>query len=282
MVMDRAGRRWRRGRGCSNRRTRREFVVRSERGERYYHRRTNDRNRTSKMKLLLVILLPVSLCAQSGLDRPRVGQILDEHGSLRPVFGVGGSFTTNAPFEGRVLSTACSRSLCLVKTDSAILSGSSVTAAPPGPAVIGLDGATAWIYFSESKQFSYWQAGTLSPLDWSVDGEVLSLQAALRLAVRRDSGVWIISSDGTILDSLPPEAGPVLLIEGGAVVYATPDSVVLRKSGGAEIRFSAPGVDALFQMGAGYVEARSGTAIYALRTAAGIERLFLLPGSSKK
>jgi len=234
------------------------------------------------MRVLLAILLPVSLCAQSGLDRARAGQTLDEHGSLRPIFGVGGSFARGAPFEGKVLSTACSRALCLVKTDSAILSGSSVTPAPPGAAVIGLDGPNAWIYLSESKQFLYWQAGTLSPLDWSVDGEVLSLQAAARIAVRRESGVWILSNDGTILDSLPSEAGPVLLIEGGAVVYATPDSVVLRKSGGAELRFAAPAVDALIQMGEGYVEARSGAAIYALRTAAGIERLFLLPGNSKK
>jgi hypothetical protein len=234
------------------------------------------------MKTLLAVLLPVGLWGQPGLNRPRVGQMLDEQGLLRPIFGIGGSFTTGTPFEGRVLSTACSRLVCLVKTDSSILSSSSITAAPSGPAVIGLDGANAWIYFSEPKQFAYWQAGVLSLLDLSVDGEVLSLQPELRIAVRRPSGVWIISGDGTILDSLPPETGSVLLIEGGGVVYATPDSVVLRKSGGAELRFAAPGVDALFQMGEGYVEARSASATYALRTAAGIERLFLLPGSARK
>jgi hypothetical protein len=199
---------------------------------------------------------------------------------------VGGSFTTGIPFEGRVLSTACSRVLCLAKTDSAILSGNLVTAAPAGPAVIGLDGANAWIYFFHTRRFGHWQSGTLTLFDPSIDlsmeGEVLSLQAGLKLAVRWHSGVWIISGDGSILDSLPSDTGPVLLLEGGEVVYATPDAVVLRKSGGAELRFSAAGIDALFQMGEGYVEARSPTATYALRTVAGMERLFLLPESSKK
>jgi hypothetical protein len=241
------------------------------------------------MRIVLAVLLPTALCAQSGLDVPRVGQMLDQRGFLRNVFGVGGSFTAGPPFEGefegKVLSTACSRALCLAKTDSAIVSGNSVTAAPPGPAVIGLDGASAWIYFSETQQFAHWQAGALTPFDLKIDGEILSLQAGLeaglRLAVRRDSGVWIISAEGAILDSLPPETGPVLLIDGGAIVYGAPDVVVLRRSNGTELRFNARGVDALFQAGEGYVEVRSGGAIYALRTAAGMERLFLLPGSGK-
>jgi hypothetical protein len=181
---------------------------------------------------------------------------------------------------------ACSRHLCLAKTASAMLSGNSVTAAPAGPAVIGLEGTNAWIYFSETRQFAHWHSGMLTMFDLSFDlsmeGEVLSVQAGLKLAVRRDSGVWIISGDGSILDSLPSETGPVSLIEGGEVVYATPGAVLLRKSSGAELRFSAAGIDALFQMGEGYVEARSPTATYALRTVAGMERLFLLPGSPKK
>jgi hypothetical protein len=231
------------------------------------------------MKMLLAILLPIGLSAQAGLDRPRVGQMLDERGFLRPVFGVGGSFTTGLPFEGRVLSMACSRVLCLAKTDSAILSGNSVTAAPAGPAVIGLDATNAWIYFSQTRQFAHWQSETLTMFDLGVEGEVLSIQAGLKLAVRRHSGVWIISNDGSILDSLPPGTGPVLLMGGGAVVYATPDSVVLRASSGSELRFDAPGVDALFQAGDGYVEARSRSTAYALRTTAGMERVFHLPGS---
>ena len=186
-------------------------------------------------------LFAAALCAQTGLNRAKVGEMLDERGSLRPVFGIGGSFTSGAPVAERVLSIACSRRLCVAKTDSAILSRNSSVAAPSGPAMIGLDGASAWFFFSSTRQVGYWQAGTLSLSDLDADGEVLSIQAGLRLAVRRESGVWIISGDGTILDSLPAETGPVLLIEGGSAVYATPDSVVLRRAGGSELRFTAGG-----------------------------------------
>jgi hypothetical protein len=225
----------------------------------------------------------VSLWAQSGLDRPRIGEMLDERGLLWPVFGIGGSFTVDGPRASRVLSTACSRALCLAKTDSALLSsdtttaGDATTAAPPGPAEIALHGTSAWIYFPQTRQFARWHAGTLEWVNLNVDGEVLSVQAGWKLAVRRDTGITIISAEGAALDSLPSGAGPVLLMDNGGVVYATSDSLVLRRPGGSEMRFAAADVAALFQMGEGYLEARSDAAIYALRTDVGREHLFLLP-----
>jgi hypothetical protein len=117
----------------------------------------------------------------------------------------------------------------------------------------------------------------LNIVDLNIDGDVLSIQAGWKLAVRRGAVVWIVSSAGATLDSLPPEAGPVLLLDDGGVAYATSDSLVLRRPSGNEMRFDAPGVDALFQLGDGYLEARSSVAVYALRTAAGRESLFLLP-----
>jgi len=235
------------------------------------------------MRLLLLIAgLSVPLWAQSGLNRPRVGEMLDERGFLWPVFGVGGSFTVDDPRATRVLSTACSRMLCLVKTDSELLSGDTAIAAPPGSAEIAIHGMSAWIYFPQTRQFARWKAGALDLEDLNIDGNVLSVQAGWKLAVRRGAGVWIVSGAGAILDSLPSEAGPVLLLDDGGVAYATSDSLVLRRPGGNEMRFEAPGVDGLFQMGDGYLEARSGVALYALRTAAGRENLYLLPRKIQK
>jgi hypothetical protein len=230
--------------------------------------------------LLLIVCLP--LWAQSGLDRPQVGQMLDEQGFLWPVFGMGGSFTVDVASASRVLSTACTRALCLAKTNSAILTGGAAKPAPLGGAKIAIHGATAWIYFPKTRQFGLWRAGTLTLTELNVDGEVLALQAGWKLAVRRDSGVWIVSGDGVILDSVPSEAGPVLLLDDGGVVYATSDSLVLRRPGGNEMRFATPSVNVLFQLGEGYVEARSGVAIYALRTSTGREQLFQLPQRTRK
>jgi hypothetical protein len=237
------------------------------------------------MRILLLVLIgafAVPLWAQSGVDRPRVGEMLDERGFLWPVYGVGGSFTLDDPRASGVLSAACSRALCLAKTNSVLLlDDTAIAAAPPGPAEIAIHGASAWIYFPQTRQFARWKAGTLNPvasnIALNVDGDVLSVQAGWKLAVRRDNGVWIVSGEGETLDSLPSATGPVLLLDDGGVVYATSDSLVLRRSGGNETQFSAPGIDALFQMGDGYVEARSSAALYALRTAAGRESLYLLP-----
>lgn len=88
--------------------------------------------------------------------------------------------------------------------------------------------------------------------------------------------MWVVASEGTILDSLPPQATAVLLLP-GMKMYATADSLVLRKSDGSELSFPAPGIVSLSAMGDGYVEARSASGIYALRVVAGSERLFALP-----
>jgi hypothetical protein len=231
------------------------------------------------MKYALAIVACVYACAQPALDRPMLGQILDHQGLLHPVTGVGGSFQLD-PAVGRwILTTACSRQLCLAKTNAAIVSGAASTPAPPGPALIALDGPTAVVYFRDANQFARWQAGALTPLDIQVDAEVLALRSVnsqVSLAVRRASGVWIVAADGTILDSLPAETIAVLLLS-DATVYSTATELVLRKSSGAEIRFPVSAVSALFAMDDGYVEALTPGAAYALRSVAGREELYVLP-----
>ncbi len=74
----------------------------------------------------------------------------------------------------------------------------------------------------------------------------------------------------------PSQAGAVLLLP-DATVYSTSDALVLRKADGSEVRFAVVGVTALYAMGEGYVEAMTPLGVYALRTVAGREALFVLP-----
>jgi len=70
-----------------------------------------------------------------------------------------------------------------------------------------------------------------------------------------------------------------MLLKDGALL-ATRHGVILRHTDGTEILLDAPGVDAFFAMGDGYVQARAGGTMWAVRTDAGRERIFLLPGVS--
>jgi hypothetical protein len=236
--------------------------------------------------LVPVCLLPVGLRAQSGLNRPDLGLMIDRQGLLRPVGGVSGSFLVGAPQAVGALSFACSQALCVAKLKNAIFAGGSSFAAPKGDAVIAADESGATIYFRESGQFVRWQNGALTPLDWEVAGEILSIGSGTSgptLAVLRNGSVWIVSTAGAVLDSLPTSTQAVLLgtgTNGGATVYATASDVVLRRADGSEIHFAATGVSQLFAMSDGWVEARGKNALFALRTDSGHESLYWLPQPS--
>jgi hypothetical protein len=253
-------------------------------------------------------LLPVALRAQSGLNRPDLGLIIDRQSLLRTVAGVSGSFLVGGPQAAGALSFACSQALCVAKLKDSILfstrttdfclcapvstrttdfplcalaSGSSF-AAPEGDAVIAADESGATIYFRESGEFVRWQDGALTPLDWVVAGEILSIGAGTSgptLAVLLNGGVWIVSTSGAVLDSLPSSAQAVLLLS-SATVYATASDVVLRRTDGSEIQFAATGVSQLFAMSDGWVEVRGKNALFALRTDSGHENLYWLPQPS--
>lgn len=176
----------------------------------------------------------------------------------------------------------CSRALCVAKLEDSVLAGDALVFAPPGSAPIAISGSEAVLYFSVVRRFAWLQNGALTPFDLAVDGEVVALRAkstGIDLAVRREDGIRIVSSEGATLDFLPAEATTALLLP-DSVVYATPDQLVLRLSDGSEKRFEAAGIQDLFAMTDGWVEARSAMAIFALRTDAARERLYLLPKPS--
>jgi len=236
------------------------------------------------MKAAMFLLSAAGAWAQSGLGTPFTGQMIDAQGSLRPVYGLSGNFTLGGAIAQRVLASACSQALCLAKTESSLVWPGGATSAPPGAAEIALDATGATVHFDRTGEFARWQNGSLTQIDLRVDGVVLSMastSAGLLIAVERDGTIWIISQDGAILDSLPEDASAVLLLP-ALTVYARQDSLVIRKPDGGELRFPAPGAGGLTAMGNGYVEARAGSTIYALRTVSGREQLFQLPAFQLK
>lgn len=235
--------------------------------------------RTRHISTVLVLVGAACAWAQSSEFRtPRVGTMLTADGSLRPVYGVAGSFLAGPVTARGILSAACSEKLCLAKTDAAIVSAESEVAAPAGPAVISPDGDAAWLYFPAAREFARWENGSLTRLNWRVDGEVLSIAPGGRVAVRRSGSVWIVRADGSALDALPEATGSVLLLH-DAVVFAAGDQIVIQRPDRSQVRFPLPGIRSLAQMSGGWVQISAGAAAYALHVETGKEALYVLPAS---
>lgn len=215
--------------------------------------------------------------AQSGIEVPAIGAIVDAGRTLRAVQGVAGNFWLGPAIGLEVLSAACSERMCLAKSDTKIISATGETDAPTGPAIFGLHGNDAIVYFPESRVFAHWHNDALETLDWVSDGEVLSVRLK-EIVVRRNGEVSITHSDGSLVDWIPDASGPVHLLAEG-VLFATENEIVLRQ-GSNEVRFELTGAESITAMGAHYALVRAGNAIYALRFEAGHEALYQLPGSA--
>jgi hypothetical protein len=225
-----------------------------------------------------LIAFAVCTCAWAQIDRPQLGKMLDANGAVRTVYGIAASVALGDAEITGVLSSACSKTFCLAKTESSIVSALGNVAAPAGLALFAFDGDAAFVWFPQSRQLARWENGSLIPLDAGVDGDVLSIRAtagSVEFAVRRQSGVWVVNLDGSVVDALPLSSGPLILIPGG-VVYATADEIVIR-----EVRIPLRRVTAFSRMAQGYVQVRADGVDYALRVEKGRETLFQLPGVSQ-
>jgi len=230
------------------------------------------------MKTLMMFSISVCAWAQSGIEQPTLGKILDRNGAVRTVYGIAASVTVGDAELTGVLSSACSKVLCLAKTETSIVSPSGSVAGPSGRALFAFDGDAALVWFTESRQLARWQNDELTLVDSIIDGDVLSMRAAegsVEFAVRRSSGVWIVTLDGGVVDSLPHSTGPVMLIPGG-VVYATRDEIVIR-----DVRIPLAHVREFSSMAPGYLQVCAGGVDYALRVEKGRETLFQLPGGGQ-
>lgn len=227
------------------------------------------------MKIPTALAMCACAWAQSGLNRPQLGKMLDANGAVRTVYGIASSVSLGDAEIAGVLSSACSNTLCLAKTDTGIVSASGMVAAPEGPALFAFDGATAYVWFSKSRKLARWSNGALTTMDASVDGEVLSVgvnAGSVQFAVRRLKDVWIVNQDGSVAGALPRAAGPVTLIPGGAV-YATRTGIAIH-----DLEIPLEGVTGFSWMSGSYLEVRASGVNYALRIDVGRETLFQLPG----
>lgn len=227
------------------------------------------------MKILTAFAMCVCACAQT---RPQLGKMLDPNGAVRTVYGIASSVTLGGMEVTGVLSSGCSNTFCLAKTEASIVSASGSADAPDGPALFAFDGDAAVVWFPQSRQLARWVNGVFTVADTTIDGEVLSIgisPGAVQIAVRRRNGVWIVNQDGSVLSSLPRSTGPVMLIAGG-LVYATDSEIVIRK-----LRIPLAGVTSFSQMSGGYLQVRAGGVDYSLRIDPGRETLFQLPGVSQ-
>ena len=226
----------------------------------------------------IVTLFGICACAwgQSGVEVPQLGKMLDPAGAVRTVYGIAASVTLGDAETTGVLSAACSMNFCLAKTDSGIVSATGTAAAPPGPVLFAFDGDAAYIWFLKSRQLARWSAGVLTPIDSSVDGEVISIGAdteSVQFVVRRFKGdVWIVNQDGSVAGALPRGTAAAMLIPGG-LVYASREEIVI-----GAVRFPLQGVTGFSQMSGGYLQVRAQGVEYSLRIEKGREMLFQLPG----
>ena len=233
--------------------------------------------------ILLLCLTGGAIWAQNGISQPRMGIMIDGFERARSVFGVSSSVTLGDPLASTVVAAACSDSFCVLKTWDAIVAGGLETKAPPGPALIAIDGETALMYFPRFEKLVRWQAGALQPLMLNVTGTIVALGAnagAVRVAVRRDAATWIVDANNQMIDSIPSASGPVMLTANGAI-YTDGEDLVLRRSDRSELRFPVPGAQSLVAMATNYVQIRAGRLSYALRIDFGHERIFQLPEPAK-
>jgi hypothetical protein len=289
----------------------------------------------SSLAVVVALIGSGAACAQ--IQQPQLGTMLTRDGMPLAVFGVTGSVTTGDAPPGvdppsgsvpSILSMGCSRQICLMKTDSTLVSFpasirasptgsvSPVVDAPAGPALFWFESSqSTLVYFPRSRQLARLQNGLLSPVDFDITGEILSIGEAadgtLRFAVRNPAGTWIVRTGDVIVESLhgPDSPVPVLLLHGG-VLFVTSGGLILRRPDQSELVFqlrpaeaepdstygstTAPGPRpsgegapplaqiALSWLGEKYVQVRvrgSGAQYsnYALRIDLGHERLFLLP-----
>lgn len=227
------------------------------------------------MKLLIAFAICGCAWSQSAMERPELGKMLDANGAVRTVYGIAASVSLGDVEAAGVVSSACSKAFCLAKTETSIVSASGSVDAPVGPALFAFDGDAVFVWFVRSRQLARWQNGALTPLDATVQGAVVSIgviAGAVKFAVRRWNGVWIVNLDGSVASALPHNVGPVMLTPGG-VVYATRSEVVVGNT-----RLPLEGAIGFSQMSESYLQVHTGGAEYSLRIDPGRETLFQLPG----
>ena len=284
------------------------------------------------MNRLLAFLLPFTLLADEPLSAPHLG-LLVAHGKAVAVRGIPGAFVLQDVAHAlcvprgdssrrlsndceTVLTTVCSDQACLVKTEAAILTPSSIIPAPPGRMLATFTSDGALLYFPESRQFGRLHAcpawsglqpatetsvsdsecgrGLKPPLQaearstgivleaWETAGEVASLReigGRLEIAVRRDGKTLIVTHEGAVLDTIDTN-GPLLLVADGYLMQSSGE-LVYRRAHGEQIAFPLSDIESIAAFAPGYASIATGHGSYLLRLMPGREELFQLPEAAE-
>jgi hypothetical protein len=258
--------------------------------------------------LLSLLLGAVIAAAQSPLERPRIGYLVDSGGALRPLYGTAANFILGEALSSGNISCASSNRVALVKTpEEVLLAGPEgdvkrrwVGAAGDALFAFHADGAPALAFFLESPSLMRVEEDRLEtvPLDMErVGGTVVAIAAPDResalVGVRRGEEIWLLkisTGSGEVLDErlLARVAGRLHLLGDGGVLYSENGDVVWRAAAGVEKRFPlgaevvsyAPLGAAWIAIGARHDGAARLTR-YGLRLDAGREGLYQLPEAAQ-
>lgn len=243
--------------------------------------------------------------SQHAIAPPRLGFVADGSRTLRPLYGMAGSFILGPAVRGAVVSQAFSGSLGLLKTNLFLAAydpqGQPLGSVPlgsinvsRGPALFAFspDGTAALAYVASSDALYEWKGGAFSR-SWvrPVDGRVLAIAfpAAFEAAliVERSAGdIWEIREPlgglGTLSEqALPGVHAPLLALSSGDLVYPGVGGIVVRHPTGAEVHIPAtlPVSFSLQQMNRDWVElaGRATKAHFAIRTTPAREGIYQLP-----
>ena len=257
-----------------------------------------------RASLFLLFVGAVFSAAQSPLDRPRIGYLVDSSGALRPLYGTAANFILGEVLSSGHASCASSNTATLVKTPEAILligpdgDEKARWAETRGEAMFAFhtDGAAALVLLAEGPALLRVVEDRLEPVPMDVErlgGKVVAVAAPDRasalLGVARGEEIWLVkvaTESGAVLDErlLPGVAGRVHLVGDGSVLYTDRGELVWRATDGIEQRFALEAVvDAFAPLGASWVAITArhadaeGVTHYGLRLDAGREGLYQLP-----
>ena len=243
--------------------------------------------------------------SQHAIAPPRLGFVADGSRTLRPLYGMAGSFILGPAVRGAVVSQAFSGSLGLLKTNLFLAAfdpqgqplGSIDVSRGPALFAFSPDGTAALAYVG-SRDALYddalyeWKRGAFSR-SWvrPVDGRVLAIAfptafEAARIVERSAGDIWEIREPlgglGTLSEkALPDVHAPLLALPSGDLVYAGAGAIVVRHPTGTEVHIPAtlPASFSLQQMNRDWVElaGQSTKAHFAIRTTPAREGIYQLP-----
>ena len=249
-------------------------------------------------RFLWILAVGTALMAQSGLNVPQAGWMLDGKGALRPVMGFGGNFWLGA-------QTAQGAAAAFGAQGGFVQEGDAVTvlnaAGKPGlrlpgspAAVFGFTrwGVPALVYVPGRGELLRVTRNAAEKVPGNLDGLLAVAEAdgndALALVNQKD-GLWLLRvtlRDGAVVsrEALPGVSAPALIEGDGSLIFARAGAMVMRAAGGVEREVAIsfrPG--ALTPMGDGWIAIfeKDGNRRFGLRTTPGRERVDPLPEEAR-